>query len=81
MKITRENLASEYENYKNLLKDNEMRSKVRETIDDLLEFYGEDDEITKAVDAIVKMVNLYVAKNGKVETGENAETQNVDDKK
>ena len=81
MKITRENLASEYENYKNLLKDNEMRSKVRETIDDLLDFYGEDDEITKAVDAIVKMVNLYVAKNGKVETGENAETQNVDDKK
>lgn len=81
MKITRENLASEYENYKDLLKDNEMRSKVRETIDDLLEFYGEDDEITKAVDAIVKMVNLYVAKNGKVETGENTDTQNVDDKK
>ena len=81
MKITRENLASEYENYKNLLKDNEMRSKVRETIDDLLEFYGEDDEITKAVDAIVKMVNLYVAKNGKVETDENTDTQNVDDKK
>lgn len=68
MKITRENLASEYENYKNLLKDNEMRSKVRETIDDLLEFYGEDDDITKAVDAIVEMVNLYVSKNDKGKT-------------
>ena len=68
MKITRENLASEYENYKNLLKDNEMRSMVRETIDDLLEFYGEDDDITKAVDAIVEKVNLYVSKNDKGKT-------------
>lgn len=65
MKITRENLASEYDNYKSMLKDDEMRSKVRETIDDLLEFYGEDEGITKAVDAIVEMVNKQVSKSPK----------------
>ena len=75
MKITRENLASEYDNYKSMLKDDEMRSKVRETIDDLLEFYGEDEEITKAVDAIVELVNRYVAKNDKAETDENADAK------
>ena len=62
--ITRENLASEYDNYKHLLKDDEMRSKVRETIDDLLEFYGDDEPlISEAVDAMVGLVNYYVAKN------------------
>ena len=62
--ITRENLASEYDNYKSMLKDDEMRSKVRETIDDLLEFYGDDEPlISEAVDAMVGLVNYYVAKN------------------
>ena len=65
MKITRENLASEYDNYKSMLKDDEMRSKVRETIDDLLEFYGEDEGITKAVDAIVELVNKQISKSPK----------------
>ncbi|MBR3947629.1 MAG: hypothetical protein IKJ56_11105 [Bacteroidales bacterium] len=78
MKITRENLASEYDSYKSMLKDDEMRSKVRETIDDLLEFYGEDEEITKAVDAIVELVNRYVAKNDKAETDGNADAQKND---
>ena len=59
-KITIENLASEYENYKNLIKNEEVRSAVREAIDDLLEFYGQDADITKAVDAAVEMVNMEI---------------------
>ena len=64
MKITKDNLKSEFENYKQYLKDDEMRSKVQETFD-LVEFYGEDDDITKAVDAICDMVNSYIDQNAK----------------
>ena len=62
MKITKDNLQSEYDNYKDYLRDDEMREKVRETFD-LIEFYGEDDDITQAVDAICGMVNKFIAKN------------------
>lgn len=61
MKITKDNLQSEYDNYKDYLRDDEMREKVRETFD-LIEFYGEDADITQAVDAIVDMVNKYIEK-------------------
>ena len=64
MKITKDNLAIEYENYKKYLKDDEMRSKVKDAID-ISEFYGEDEDITKAVDATVEMVNNWIAKNEK----------------
>lgn len=64
MRITKDNLASEYENYKMYLKDDEMRNKVKDAIE-ISEFYGEDADITKAVDSIVDMVNEQISKNGK----------------
>lgn len=66
MRITKDNLASEYENYKMYLKDDEMRNKVKDAIE-ISEFYGEDADITKAVDSIVDMVNEQISKNGKKE--------------
>ena len=66
MKITKDNLASEYENYKQYLKDAEMRSNVKDAIE-ISEFYGENEDITKAVDAIAEMVNIWIEKNKKPE--------------
>ena len=66
MKITKDNLQSEFENYKQFLKDNEMRQKVQDAIE-ISEFYGEDADITRAVDAICDMVNSWIAKNKQAE--------------
>ena len=66
MKITKDNLASEFENYKKFLKDDDMRSKVKDTIE-ISEFYDEDADIKKTVDEMVKMVNEQIAKNEKKE--------------
>lgn len=66
VKITKDNLASEYDNYAPYLKDDEMRSKVKDVIA-ISDFYGEDDDITKAVDEMVKMVNSWIEKNQKKE--------------
>lgn len=71
MRITKDNLASEYENYKMYLKDDEMRNKVKDAIE-ISEFYGEDADITKAVDSIVDMVNEQISKNGKKEEKKDA---------
>lgn len=71
MRITKDNLASEYETYKMYLKDDEMRNKVKDAIE-ISEFYGEDADITKAVDSIVDMVNEQISKNGKKEEKKDA---------
>lgn len=66
MKITKDNLASEFENYKKFLKDDDMRSKVKDTIE-ISEFYDDDADIKKTVDEMVEMVNEQIAKNEKKE--------------
>ena len=66
VKITKDNLASEFENYKKFLKDDDMRSKVKDTIE-ISEFYDDDADIKKTVDEMVKMVNEQIAKNEKNE--------------
>ncbi|MBO4601625.1 MAG: hypothetical protein J5651_00500 [Salinivirgaceae bacterium] len=62
--ITKQNLKSEFENYKQFLKNDEMRQKVQEAIE-ISEFYGEDTDITRAVDAICEMVNRFIDKADK----------------
>ena len=62
MKITKENLASEFDNYKHLLKDDEMRQKVQEVFP-MVKYYGVDEDITKTVDLFVEMVNEWIGKS------------------
>lgn len=77
MKITKDNLASEFENYKKFLKDDDMRSKVKDTIE-ISEFYDEDADIKKAVDEMVKMVNEQIAKNEKKSSQQKKEQEPKD---
>ena len=62
MKITKENLASEFDNYKHLLKDDEMRQKVQEVFP-MVKYYGEDEDIDKTVNLYVEMVNQWIEKD------------------
>ncbi|MBO4804711.1 MAG: AAA family ATPase [Paludibacteraceae bacterium] len=77
MKITKDNLASEFENYKKFLKDDDMRSKVKDTIE-ISEFYDEDADIKKAVDEMVEMVNEQIAKNEKKSSQQKKEQEPKD---
>ena len=73
MKITKENLQSEFENYKQYLKDDEMRQKVQDTFD-LIEFYDEDEGVRKSVDAMVELANQWIEKNKPAEPKAEPET-------
>ncbi len=64
MKITKENLASEFDNYKHLLKDDEMRQNVQKVFP-MVKHYGKNENIDNAVDAYVKMVNEWIEKSEK----------------
>lgn len=73
MKITKENLQSEFESYKQYLKDDEMRQKVQDTFD-LIEFYDEDEGVRKSVDAMVELANQWIEKNKPAEPKAEPET-------
>ena len=77
VKITKDNLASEFENYKKFLKDDDMRSKVKDTIE-ISEFYDDDADIKKAVDEMVEMVNEQIAKNEKKSSQQKKEQEPKD---
>lgn len=77
VKIMKDNLASEFENYKKFLKDDDMRSKVKDTIE-ISEFYDEDADIKKAVDEMVEMVNEQIAKNEKKSSQQKKEQEPKD---
>lgn len=77
VKITKDNLSSEFENYKKFLKDDDMRSKVKDTIE-ISEFYDEDADIKKAVDEMVEMVNEQIEKNEKKSSQQKKEQEPKD---